>query len=308
MRVVLLLALALTAMTVEPTPADHVVVLVIDGPRWSETWGRPGRDLIPVRAKRLAPLGTLFTKAVNTGSTVTEAGHIALCTGFNQSTNNSGIDLPASPSWLQRFLTESFADPAEAWIIASKDKLAMLGDTSQADWAGKALPSLDCGIGGRGLRAGYRDDEATVKRIIEVLAKHQPRALVINLRSPDSEGHGGDFAEYLDGIRRSDRHAGEIYDAIQAQPAMKGRTLLMITNDHGRHLDGIHTGFKDHGCDCAGCRHIELLAVGPGVPAGLVVERVVSQIDMGVTAAAVLGVTIPGSSGVLIPELVGLRP
>jgi hypothetical protein len=23
---------------------------VVDGPRWTETWGRAGRDLIPVRA------------------------------------------------------------------------------------------------------------------------------------------------------------------------------------------------------------------------------------------------------------------
>jgi len=307
MRILLILLVTLGGFAAEPSPADHVVILVLDGARWSETWGRPERDLIPVRAKRLAPLGTLFTNAANTGATVTEPGHIALCTGFLQKTSNSGVDTPANPSWLQRYLAASHADPADAWIITSKDKLAMLGNTSQKDWSGKALPNLDCGVGGRGLRSGYREDQATVERVKEVLAAHQPRALVINLRSPDYEGHGGNLAEYLEAIRRTDRQAGEIYDAIQAQPKMKGRTLLMITNDHGRHLDGIATGFKDHGCDCAGCRHVELLAVGPGVQAGAVVQRSVSLLDMAVSAAAVVEVKIPGSTGVVMPELVGPR-
>ncbi|MEK7414391.1 MAG: hypothetical protein AAB263_13845, partial [Planctomycetota bacterium] len=53
--------------------AKHVVVIVMDGPRWSETWGEPTRKYIPHMATELAPLGALWTDFANDGATQTTA-------------------------------------------------------------------------------------------------------------------------------------------------------------------------------------------------------------------------------------------
>ena len=57
---------------------ERVVVVVIDGPRWSETWGEATRVHIPRRALQLAPQGVLFTAFLNRGPTYTNSGHAAI--------------------------------------------------------------------------------------------------------------------------------------------------------------------------------------------------------------------------------------
>ena len=84
---------------------------------------------------------------------------------------------------------------------------------------------------------------------------------------------------------------------------MRDRTALFITNDHGRHLDGHLDGFVSHGDDCAGCRKIELLAIGPDFRRGVMFDQHRSHIDVAVTCAALLGLTIPGSKGQIMQEL-----
>ena len=91
---------------------------------------------------------------------------------------------------------------------------------------------------------------------------------------------------------------------LETLPAYHGKTALLITNDHGRHLDGVKDGFVNHEDDCPGCRHIELLAIVPGVPGGQVVTRDLDQVDLAVTIAALLGTDLPASKGVVIPELI----
>ena len=62
--------------------ARHIIIAVIDGPRWSESWGDPLRANIPHQAKELLPQGTLYTNFRNSGWTYTTCGHTALTTGL----------------------------------------------------------------------------------------------------------------------------------------------------------------------------------------------------------------------------------
>ena len=64
----------------------HVVVLVIDGPRWTETWGKPGRDLIPVRDKVLAPQGVLLSDMAphTTGDRLSDQYHTCIIRGRHE--------------------------------------------------------------------------------------------------------------------------------------------------------------------------------------------------------------------------------
>lgn len=283
----------------------HIVILVIDGPRWTETWGKPGRDLIPVRDKILAPQGVLLSDMANDGPTYTNAGHSALLTGFHQEINNSGLELPRNPSLTQRLIATG-VDPKAVWVVASKDKLQILTDSAHPEWKRKHVCSSDCGTDGIG--SDYRDDSITFERAKNVLSTHHPRLMLINFKEPDSSGHAKKWDRYLENIRITDRYAGAIWEQIQADPVMKDRTTLFITNDHGRHLDGHKDGYISHGDDCAGCRKIELLAIGPDFKKGVISEVHRRQIDVAVTAAALLGLTIPGSEGKVMSELFVVPP
>lgn len=284
--------------------AKRVVILVIDGPRWTETFGEPQRQYVPVQDKELLPQGVFFSDCANDGPTYTNAGHAALVTGFHQDINNNGLELPANPSIFQLWLKQSGAPATDAWVVSSKDKLQILTDSRAKGWNHQHVCSQDCGKDGGGVGAGYRDDATTRKRALELLRQHKPHAMLINLKEPDASGHGKRWEGYLQGIRDGDAFAGELWKVLRDEAPFAGETALFITNDHGRHLDGHKDGFISHGDDCAGCRKIQLIALGPGFRKGAVVTRHTNQTDVAATAAAILGLTLPGSAGRVLTELV----
>ncbi len=302
--VVLLAGLTGSATAVEPVQrlTKRVVIVVVDGPRWSETWGEPTRSHIPQRATVLAPQGVLFTRFRNQGPTYTNAGHTALCTGVYQEINNSGLELPGHASIFQHYLAATRAPVTDAWLISSKDKLRVLSDCLDPAWRHAATCSIDCGVDGNG-GGGYRDDAITAQHIRTLLPQHHPHLVLINLKQVDACGHAKDWPGYLQGIRDTDAIVAQTWDVIQHDAEMAGQTALFITNDHGRHLDGIKDGFVSHGDDCLGCRQIELLAIGPDFKRGATVDIERGQIDVAVTAAALLGFALPDSRGTVIPEL-----
>lgn len=283
--------------------ATHVVILVLDGPRWTETWGEPTRQYIPRMAKDLAPAGALWTDFANDGPTYTEAGHAAMTTGFYQEIDNHGGALPAHPSLLQKVVQAAAGRADAAWLITSKDKLATLTDSSDPAWRGQWPCRSDCGTGGRGVGAGYRGDAETGEHVLATLVRDHPRFMLVNFKQPDAAGHGGDWNGYLQGIRDGDAFAAKLWATIQADPALKDATDLFVTDDHGRHLDGHRDGYVSHGDSCVGCRHIMLFGLGPDLPAGAVFTGHRGLIDLAATVARILAVSLEGSSGHVLDEL-----
>lgn len=279
----------------------RVVILVIDGPRYTETWGEPQRQYIPRQAKELAPQGVLFTDFRNDGPTYTNAGHSAMLTGFYQEINNTGKELPKNPSLMQRYLAEGNKPNTDAWVIASKDKLQILANSMHPDWKYKYLASTDCGK--KGNTSGYREDAVTMSRIEEILPEHKPHLVLINFKEPDASGHARNWEKYLRGIEDTDAYAYRVWNLIQSLPDFKDQTALFITNDHGRHDDNRLMGFTSHGDKCFSCRHISLLALGPDFKKGAVIEKHRGQIDIAVTAAKLLGLKIKGSKGRVMEEM-----
>ncbi len=303
----LLAALPLAGLLASEAPfftAKRVVILVIDGPRWSETFGDPARALVPVQSSELMPQGVFFSDMANDGPTFTNPGHVALVTGFHQKIDNTGQELPGNPTLFQRWLRARGAPITDAWVVSSKDKLQILTDSKAKGWKHLDVCSQDCGKGGAGVGAGYRKDPETRMRALEILRRDHPHLMLINLKEPDASGHANQWEAYLQGIRDGDEFAGELWRLLRDEAPFAGQTALFITNDHGRHLDGHHDGFISHGDDCAGCRKIQLLALGPHFRPGAVVDRHTNQLDVAVTAAAILGLEISGSSGRVLKELV----
>jgi arylsulfatase A-like enzyme len=281
----------------------NVVIVVMDGARFSETFGDPSHTLIPRMGKMMAPHGIVFSKFYNNGSTLTNPGHAALTTGHYQAIDNGGHELPSHASLFQHFLYQTKPDPTKAWIIASKDKLDVLTNCTDTMWKDKFRPSSHCGNGGKGVGSGYRDDNQTLQIALDVFKKHKPRLALIQFMEPDVSGHSGNWQAYQKAVSVTDEYIYQLWRYIESDDHYRGNTYFIVTNDHGRHLDGVSDGFASHGDDCEGCRHIMLYASGPGLKKGTSTGANYEIIDLTVSLASILGLERFSAEGKTIKEL-----
>jgi hypothetical protein len=282
--------------------SEYFVILVIDGPRYTETYGDTACTYIPNLCHVLRPEGTFFSDFLNQGQTYTIPGHTALTTGCYQRISNVGTSLPKRPSLFQYYLQQRSKPSSDAQIIASKGKLSVLSNTKDKKWKDQYQPYSFCGPNGNGL--GYGSDAATMEKIRGVLGSEAPpHLMLINLLGVDVAGHLNQWNKYLENIQLTDQYALEIWNLIQNNPATKNKTTLFITNDHGRHSHGHKSGFINHGDGCEGCRHISLLALGPDIPKNQVIPTKAEMIDIPYTIAQMMHLDFPTGKGRFLNEL-----
>ena len=90
----------------------------------------------------------------------------------------------------------------------------------------------------------------------------------------------GDYVSLYDGeIAAVDQEIGRVLEALRAS-AVKDRTLVVITSDHGESL-GEHDYYFDHGENVfEPSLHIPLIVVNPGSPAGQRSKALASTLDL----------------------------
>ncbi len=287
--------------TASPYKAKHHIILVLDGPRWSETWGDSTGKHIPHQMFEMRQLGTFFTDFRNGGKTLTNSGHTALLTGVHQKISNLGKELPKYPGLFQYARKELNLPKEKVWLLTSKGKLQMLDNTKHKEWWNTYLPSSHCGINASG--KGYPNDNLMYPEFKKIILEHNPTFTLINLIGIDAWAHQNNWERYIQSIEELDAMVLDLWIAIQADPEMKNQTALYITNDHGRHLDGHKNGFISHGCKCDGCSHISLLAIGPDFTPGKTINQTYDQVDLTATIAKMLGIHMPFAKGKPITEL-----
>ncbi|MEJ8755938.1 sulfatase-like hydrolase/transferase [Pontibacter sp. H259] len=285
---------------VKPLKTKNIIIVVIDGVRHSETWGTtPGN--IPNLSGRLKGRGVYFSNFLNDAFTYTNSGHAAITTGINQEIDNYGSQLPAKPSLFQEWLKQTGKPSTAAWIVSSKDKLYILGNTADSLWQNKYMPSLNCGNDGPG--TGYRPDSLTLLAAKKVLETNRPNLMLINFMEPDGYAHAANWPHYIRGIVRDDRYVQQLYEFLRKNKYYKKNTTLLITTDHGRHLEGINGGWIDHGDNCEGCQKIFLLAIGPDFKKGSEVTTKHTLVDISATVAKMMGFEFEQSQGQVMREL-----
>ncbi len=89
--------------TADKYQTKNVVLLVVDGPRISETWEAPNKENIPNRVSLLSQ-GVFISNFKNNGTTNTNPGHSAMCSGVYENIKNNGTELPGFPSVMQQWL------------------------------------------------------------------------------------------------------------------------------------------------------------------------------------------------------------
>lgn len=273
---------------------QNVIVVVVDGARFSETWGEPTHQYIPHRSAMLAQ-GVFCSNFYNNCVTSTTPGHTSICTGVCQNINNAGAEYPAHPSIFQYWLKAYKRPNDEAWIITTKDKLEVLSDCTDSKWKGRCRPMTDCGVNGLG--TGYREDSTTFKSVYSKLSSKHLRLTLVNFKQPDAAGHANNWGAYLQGIVDTDEYIYKLWQKIQENEFYKDRTTMIVTNDHGRHTSGHLDGFVSHGDACEGCRHIEFFAIGPDFKQNFICDMPYDQVDINNTIAELMGFSAPTSTG-----------
>jgi hypothetical protein len=145
-------------------------------------------------------------------------------------------------------------------------------------------------------------DELTFFMTREIMSRLAPPLVLVNFWDVDV-AHFGAYSLYLEAIRRTDRLVHGLWEHAQALPSYRGRTTLIVVPEMGRDGDPSGNGFQNHRSGDESCRRLWLLALGAGVPSGLVSERPIRTLDVAPTVARVLGFKMPEGEGRALSEL-----
>ena len=147
-------------------------------------------------------------------------------------------------------------------------------------------------------------DELSVYVAHQLMRQLAPSLLWITLHDMDV-AHSGAFSLYVEGIRRSDRLCAEIWQMIQSEPEYAGKTTLFILPDFGRDsdFDSGGNGFQHHRTGDALSRTTWIMALGPGVRQGAIIDRPVQSIDLFPTLGTLMGFDTPRCHGRVLTEV-----
>jgi hypothetical protein len=109
--------------------------------------------------------------------------------------------------------------------------------------------------------SSVRHDVYTFRFAMDHLRRARPRLLYLALGETDDWAHDGRYDRVLDAYERSDRYLRELWTWLQADPAYRGQTHLLITTDHGRG----HTAkdWRDHGAKIDGAQDVWIALASP---------------------------------------------
>jgi hypothetical protein len=153
-------------------------------------------------------------------------------------------------------------------------------------------------------------DTFLTDRAIACMQRFAPEVISIDYGEIDC-AHYGSWSRYVEAIRRTDELTWRIWRATEELEPYRGKTLLLILPDHGRELDRdgkwgfIHHSnfYTNEGAD-EGCRRVWMLALGPGVKRGAIIERPVPITTVAATGLEYLGLLASQRSAKSVGNLI----
>jgi hypothetical protein len=290
--VLILLLVCAPLPTAQAYETRHVVIVVIDGGRYTETLGDTSFANEPRQGRLMAPLGCRG-ESWNEGVTNTIPGHAAVLSGTYQPLANDGTERPHLPTLFEYYRAATGAPASQTWFLSNKLKLAVMSNSDHPDYGELlgAQTKVDC-PGDTGVVAAARAR----------LFTDRPAIMALNLADTDVVAHSGSWQGYLRALQVADSLVYDLWTKIEADTGLAGQTTLFVTNDHGRH-DDAHGGFVNHGDYCTGCRRVQMLALGPDFKTGRVSTAVMQPVDVVPTVSVLLGIAVPYATGHVMEDL-----
>ena len=276
--------------------AEKMMIVIIDGARYSETFGDSNFTYIP-NMWDLSKQGTIINNFYNDSLTYTARAIPALWCGSwtdIRDTVYSGVKTNYSikPTIFEYYRKQKNMSAENCFYV-----LKFIQDL----W----LPSFDPLYGPdywpNYHSKGNSDDEVAEQAML-ILDNHHPHFIWVYLADVDSYGHSGNWNEYTAALKNADRIVADLWAKLQSDLFYKNSTTMFVSNDHGRH-DEDHGGFPRHGDDCEGCRHVQFLAIGPSIKQNFVSSRYRKITDLTVTASHLLGIDPESATGDVMSEI-----
>jgi len=295
--IVTLLFLFTTQTILAQMPDRYVVLVIIDGARYSETLGDTSGGFTP-KIRQLSAQGAVIDSFFNNGWTITSRGVPAIWSGSWSTPkdtfyNGFQTQYATVPTLWEYFRKEHQQDSTQAQYIMKY---------LSSPWLQSFRPDYGPAYWPWYILSGSSDLQVWQKARTQLQTWH-PRLSVIYLADVDHYGHSGVWGDYTQAISVADSIVGMIWNLVQSDPVFKDKTTLLVTNDHGRHSDGVSTGFVGHGDGCQGCRRIMLFGIGAGIKKGVhtSVKRYIP--DIVPTIGTLLNFPTPVVSGVSMSEI-----
>jgi len=312
-RHLLLLAAGL-ALSNPLLPADagrpNILWFVVDD--MSANFSCYGEKLIRTpHVDRLAREGTRFTRAFITAP-VCSPCRSALITGMYQTSigahhHRSGrgvekIHLPAGVTPLPVLFQQAGYYTCNGDGLPNQGRRGALGKTDynfewdskmydSPDWAGRTPGQpffMQVQLPGGKLRGGT---DAAAKKLAERARAEfgnatDPQQVTLPPYYPRDSVLLRDWAAYLDTVRFTDAHVGQVIARLEAEGILD-QTLVIFMTDHGiSHARGKQFLY-DEGT------HIPFVVRGPGIARGAVRDDLVEHIDMAAISLAAAGIPLP---------------
>ncbi|MEM9018635.1 MAG: sulfatase-like hydrolase/transferase, partial [Verrucomicrobiota bacterium] len=159
------------------------------------------------------------------------------------------------------------------------------------DWAGRAEGQpffMQVQLAGGKLRGGSNSSsEKLAKRAEEILGSSvDPAAITLPPHYPDDPVFRIDWAAYLDSVRVTDWHVGEVVKRLSDEGLLEN-TLVVFFTDHGISTARGKQFLYDEGT------HIPLVLRGPGIERGTERIDLVEHIDVAALSLAAAGIDVP---------------
>jgi len=108
-----------------------------------------------------------------------------------------------------------------------------------------------------------RHDVYTFRFAMDHFMRARPRVVYLALGETDDWAHDGRYDRVLETYARTDAYLRELWAWLQADPAYRDRTHLLITTDHGRG----HTikDWRDHGAKVDGAQDVWIALISPSM-------------------------------------------
>lgn len=146
-----------------------------------------------------------------------------------------------------------------------------------------------------------------VRRARSALLSDAAELTFLHVSLPDRAGHatGGMSPAYLDAVRQTDRHLGQVLRTIEQDPELAGSTAVIVTADHG-----FQRGRRDHAAKVYANYRIPFLVWGAGIEAGDLYDLNPDYRDPGTARPGYAGrqPVRNGDLGNLALDLLGLDP
>lgn len=228
----------------DPTPADHVVVVAVPG-MTSSAIRSLGNDAGELKRMSESGASTMNARTV-TERTTADSNLFSLLSGRRVTPRKGGHGIgyrrkdpatvhSAAGQYVSSVLDLVHNSSLSTTVVGSRPALRTVRESWNRRNGGKDPYGVDDGTAKINRFRVYRDDSTALAWWKKVTARNPSSLSVVELSGALQAGEKNNFRGkgYKAGVRKVSHRVAQIRRTINAQPELRGRTMLVVVGTHG---------------------------------------------------------------------------